>query len=310
VAPNGCGTVFELSPKAGGRWSEKVLHSFAGGSDGSLPQGGLIFDKGGNLYGTTTGNVGSCTHTPYVDCGTAFELTRHEGGSWTQTVLHTFSYNGVDGYAPYGSLVFDRFGNLYGGTFWGGTYYDGTAFKLTPNKGGNWTENVYSFYWGKGVNGGGPGSLILDAAGNLYGTTSLGGSSYSGAVFQLTPASGSWIETTLYNFDVYSTGDAPNTSLIFDAAGNLYGTNVYGGTGSTVCLWFGGGTKSASCGTVFKLSPVGDGTWTATTLHSFGNGTDGQVPYAGVIRDASGNLFGTTSSGGAYGGGTVFEIKP
>jgi uncharacterized repeat protein (TIGR03803 family) len=310
VAPTGCGTVFELRRNSSGGWTEKVLHSFAGGNDGDLPQGGVILDAAGNLYGTTAGSAGACTHAPYADCGTVFRLKPHAGGGWTERVLHNFTYNATDGYGPYGSLVRDAAGNLYGGTFWGGTYYDGTAFKLTPNQGGSWTENVYSFYWGKGVNGGGPGSLILDAAGNLYGTTSLGGATYSGAVFQLTPAGGNWTETTLYSFDIYSTGDAPNASLIFDAAGNLYGTNVYGGNGTTVCLTFGGGNQSVSCGTVFKLTPAGGGTWTQTMLHSFGNGTDGQIPQAGVIRDASGNLYGTTYSGGAYGGGTVFGVKP
>ena len=309
VMPTGCGTVFELKPKAGGGWTEMVLHSFAGGSDGDLPQGGVILDPAGNLYGTTAGIAGACPQPPYTDCGTVFRLRPHANGVWTETVLHTFTYNGTDGYGPYGSLARDAAGNLYGGTFWGGTYNDGTAFKLTPAKGGSWTESLYTFYWGKGLNGGGPGSLILDAAGNLYGTTSVGGAG-CGAVFQLTPVAGNWTETTLYSFDIYSTGDATNASLIFDAAGNLYGTNQLGGAGTTICLWFGGGTEAASCGTVFKLTPAGGGTWTQTMLHSFGNGTDGQIPYAGVIRDAAGNLYGTTYSGGTYSGGTVFEVKP
>jgi uncharacterized repeat protein (TIGR03803 family) len=310
VIPIGCGTVFELKPKANGGWAEKLLYSFGGGSDGELPEGGLIFDKSGNLFGTTAGNVGLCTHQPNVACGTVFKLKPHASGVWTETVLHNFVYDGVDGYGPYGSLARDSAGNLYGGTFWGGTYYDGTAFKLAPAQGGSWTESRYSFYWGKGVNGGGPGGLLLDAAGNLYGTASLGDNAYSGVVFQLTPAAGNWTETTLYSFDIYSTGAAPNSGLIFDASGNLYGTNVYGGSGATVCLTFGVGNYSASCGTVFKLAPAGGGAWTETTVHSFGNGTDGQIPHAGLIRDASGNLYGTTCSGGAYGGGTVFAVKP
>src|SRR5712671_5888622 len=310
AAPTGCGTVFELKRNSGGGWTEKVLHSFAGGSDGDLPQGGVIVDAAGNLYGTTAGVAGYCTHTPYTDCGTVFKLKPHTSGVWTETVLHNFTYNGTDGYAPYGTLARDAAGNLYGGTFWGGTYYDGTAFKLTPAQSGSWTESLYSFYWGKGVNGGGPGGLLLDAAGNLYGTASLGDNAYSGAVFELTPTVGNWTETTLYSFDIYSTGAAPNSSLIFDAAGNLYGTNVYGGSGATVCLTFGVGNYSASCGTVFKLTPEGGGAWTETTLHSFGNGTDGQIPHAGLIRDAAGNLHGTTYAGGTYGGGTVFTVKP
>jgi uncharacterized repeat protein (TIGR03803 family) len=310
VAPTGCGTVFELMPQTGGRWAEKVLHSFGGGSDGELPEGGLILDKGGNLYGTTAGISYNCTYSPYVDCGTVFKLTPHAGGSWTEKVLHSFNNNGADGYGPAGAVVRDASGNLYGGAYFGGAFGDGAVFELTPGGSGSWTEQVlYSFFY-KGNFGGGPGTLILDAAGNLYGTTPTGGTTYSGAVFQLTPAGGgSWTETVLYNFDLYTTG-ATTSSLIFDSAGNLYGTNRFGGAGTTICYVFGGGNESASCGTAFKLSPVGGGTWSATTLHSFGNGTDGQVPYAGVIRDAAGNLYGTTTSGGTYGGGTVFEVKP
>ncbi len=308
--PTGCGTVFELRPKAGGGWTEKVLHSFAGGSDGELPEDGVILDAAGNLYGTTAGDTGSCADS-FVDCGTVFELTPHAEGGWTEKVLHTFSNNGTDGYGPYGDLVKDVAGNLYGGTYWGGASGDGAAFELTPGKAGIWTEQVlYSFFY-KGNFGGGPGGLTLDGAGSIYGSAPTGGTSYSGAVFELTPVTGAgWTETTLYNFDIYTTGATTNSSLIIDAAGNLYGTNQFGGYGTTVCLRFGDGNEEASCGTVFELTPAGDGSWTETTLHSFGTGTDGQVPYAGLIRDAAGNLYGTTSSGGAHDGGTVFEIIP
>jgi uncharacterized repeat protein (TIGR03803 family) len=310
VMPTGCGTVFELKPKAGGGWTEKVLHNFAGGSDGELPEGGLILDNGGNLYGTTAGIAHNCTYSPYVDCGTVFKLTPHAGGGWTENVLHSFNNNGTDGYGPTGALVRDAGGNLFGGAYWGGAFGDGAVFELTRGQSGSWTEQVlYSFFY-KGNFGGGPGTLILDAAGNVYGTTPTGGTSYSGAVFELTPAGGgNWTETVLYNFDLYATG-ATTSSLIFDSSGNLYGTNRFGGAGTAICYVFGGGNESASCGTVFKLTPAGGGTWTPSTLHSFGNGTDGQIPYAGVIRDAAGNLYGTTYSGGTYGGGTVFEVKP
>jgi uncharacterized repeat protein (TIGR03803 family) len=308
--PTGCGTVFELNPQLGGGWAEKVVHSFDGVTDGEVPEGGLIFDVTGNLYGTTFGNAGLCTHGS-GDCGVVFELTSHAGGLWTEKVLHQFSNNGLDGYAPYGNLLFDAAGNLFGGTYWGGTYNDGAVFELTPKEHSAWTEQVpYSFYWGKGISGGGPGGLIADAAGNFYGTTSLGGNTYSGAVFELTPAAGgSWTQTTLYNFDIYHTGAVTNASLLRDAAGNLYGTNQFGGAGAVVCLEFGGGTESASCGTVFELTPGSGGIWTQKTLHSFGSGTDGQVPYAGLILDSAGNLYGTTTAGGSSGGGIVFEIK-
>jgi len=309
VAPTGCGTVFELTPKTGGGWVEGVLHSFGGGADGEIPESGLIFDPAGHLFGTTAGIGGTCTHY-YVECGTLFELTPHGGGGWTEKVLHNFSSTDMDGYGPYGSLVQDAAGNLYGGTYFGGAFGDGAVFELTPVKGGSWTEQVlYSFFY-KGNFGGGPGSLILNG-GNLFGTTPTGGTSYSGAVFELTPAAGgSWNQTVLYNFDVYTTGATTNSSLIIDAAGKLYGTNQFGGAGAIVCLIFGGGIQDASCGTVFELTPAGDGSWNQSTLHSFGTGADGQVPFAGLIRDAAGHLYGTTSLGGAHGNGTVFEIRP
>ena len=313
TVPTGCGTVFELTPKAGGAWGERVAHSFSGGSDGETPEGGLILDSAGNLYGTTAGQAGvggNCSWAPYVDCGTVFELTPHAGRGWTEKVLHRFSNNGTDGYSPYGNLLRDATGNLYGGTYFGGSSGDGTVFQLTPGKGGGWTEQVLYTFFFKGNSGGGPGTLVFDSAGDLFGTLPSGGASYSGAVFELTPVGGgSWSETILYNFDVYTTGDAPNTSLVFDALGNLYGTNVYGGGGTNICLVFGGGTEEASCGTVFKLMSAG-GSWTQTMLHSFGDGTDGQEPYAGLIRNTAGVFYGTTAWGGAHGGGTVFEIEP
>ena len=301
----GCGTVYELSPTTRGPWTEKVLHNFNDdGEDGCHPYAGLIFDSAGNLYSTTQtgGSHGE---------GTAFELIPQTGGGWAEKILHNFNNNGTDGYTPNGGLLIDPTGNLYGGTYSGGAYSDGAAFELTPKTNGGWTEKIlYSFYWGKGVNGGGPGGFVRDTQGNLYGATSLGGTTFSGAVFELSPAPGSsWTETILYNFDIYDTGSSTNGSLIFDDAGNLYGTNVFGGAGSAVCLMFGGGTESASCGTVFKLTQAG-GAWEETTLHSFGNGRDGQMPSAGLVRDALGSLFGTTSSGGASGLGTVFEIRP
>ena len=293
----GCGTVFELSPKTGGGWGEKVLYSFVGGaSDGETPSSSLIFDAVGNLYGTT----GGCTGDAFSDCGTVFELSPHKSGSWSEKVLHEFSSTGSDGYEPYGKLLFDAAGNLYGGTNWGGAYTGGVAFELSPDKSGSWTENIlYNFYWGKGTNGGGPAGLIFDAAGNLYGA-----STKWGQVFELTRASvGSWTSTTLATFDVFLRGYNPNPGLLFDDSGNLYGTAQAGGDGTEkVC-------EISGCGTVFELTPGSSG-WTLSTLHSFGDGSDGQAPYAGLIRDAAGNFYGTTVAGGTHGAGTVFGFRP
>src|SRR5271167_2135923 len=280
-------------------WSDKVLHNFNdNGTDGYYPYASLIFDAAGNLYGTTSfgGAYGY---------GTVFELTPTAGGGWTETVLHSFG-NGTDGAEPYASLIFDAAGNLYGTTQYGGIYHVGTAFELTPTAGGGWTATVlYNFgsRSGSGTDGYWPSSLILDAAGNLYGTTQSGGTHGVGMVFELTPtADGGWTEQVLHNFGSSGTDGAfTQAGLIFDAAGNLYGTTFEGG--------------SYILGTVFELTPTAGGGWTETVLHSFGNGTDGAYPYASLIFDAVGNLYGTTQHGGTYnfcsgGCGTVFELTP
>jgi uncharacterized repeat protein (TIGR03803 family) len=177
----------------------------------------------------------------------------------------------------------------------GGTYGPGTVFELTPAGGGSWTEKVlYSF--GNGTDGAYPeAGLILDAVGNLYGTTDEGGTYYSGTVFELKPAAGGgWTEKVLHNFNNNGTDGAyPYAGLIFDAARNLYGTTNWGGT------------YGFQYGTVFRVNADGG---REQVLHSFGNGTDGANPYAGMIFDAAGNLYGTTYGGGTYNYRTVFEI--
>ena len=280
----GYGTVFELTPAGGGTWTEKVLYTFSN-TDGANPYAGLIFDTAGNLYGTT---LQGGTH----GFGTVFELTPAAGGTWTEKVLHDFNNDGTDAADPKAGLIFDAAGNLYGTAVEGGAHRGGAVFELTPAGGGAWTEKVlYSF-----VAGGGPyGGVIFDGAGNLYGTTSGGGTSNAGTVFELTPAGGgSWTEQDLLDFNG-TNGAYPWAGLIFDAAGNLYGTTTQGGT--------------YNAGTAFELMPAGGGTWTEKVLHSFGNGTDGSSPQAGLIRDAAGNLYGTAFAGGSYGGGTVFRLN-
>ncbi len=289
------GTVFELSPRQGGGWTETVLHSFNNnGIDGAYPLGGLIFDAAGNLYGTTQqGGIHSCQGKT---CGTVFELTPKQGGGWTETVLHSFG-NGTDGVNPQAGLIIDAAGNLYGTTYQGGIHNLGTVFELTPRQGGGWTETVLHSF-GRGTNGVSPNaSLTVDAAGHLYGTTIAGGILNDGTVFELTPSQGGgWTETVLHSFGNGTDGVNPQASLIIDAAGNLYSTTIAGGIHTD--------------GTVFELSPQPGGGWTETVLHSFGNGTDGVSPYAGLIIDAAGNLYGTTIGGGIHTDGTVFEITP
>src|ERR1022692_937488 len=287
----GWGTVFELTPAAGGGWTEQLLHNFSG-PDGVAPQSALVIDAAGNLYGTTSQGG------TYAK-GTVFELMPSAGGDWTEKVLYSFSNDGTDGTHPVAGLLFDGAGNLYSTTYGGGTYNKGTVFELTPAAGGGWTERVlYSF--GNGTDGINPcASLIFDGAGNLYSTTQSGGTYNGGTVFELTPAAGgSWTEQVLHNFNNNGTdGINPKNGLIFDATGNLYGTTNFGG------IYYSGGT-------VFEVVPAAGGGWTEQVLHSFGDGADGAEPQAGLITDTTGNLYGTTSSGGTYTFGTVFEFTP
>ncbi len=217
------GSAFELSPKAGGGWTEKVLHNFGNGTDGSNPVGGLIFDGAGNLYGTAQ-------HGGPYGGGSAFELTPKAGGGWTETVLHNFG-NGTDGSQSSGGVIFDAAGNLYGTTWVGGAYGAGIVFELTPKAGGGWAEKVLHNF-GNGTDAANAqASLIFDAAGNLYSTTSYGGTNGDGTVFELTPkAGGGWLEKVLHSFGSGTDGINPvDGNVIFDAAGNLYGTTFQGG---------------------------------------------------------------------------------
>ena len=232
---------------------------------------------------------------------------------WNEKVLHNFSNNGTDGWSAQSGLIVDAAGNLYGTTFSGGTYnYYGTVFELSPTLGGGWSETVLHNFSDDGTDGWGPQSgLVFDAAGNLYGTTSGGGTYNGGTVFEMSPMlGGGWTETVLHSFGSGTDGaGAIYASLIFDAAGNLYGTTSSGGT--DICPQFG-------CGTVFELMPTGGGTWTEAVLYNFHRGSDGHVPSAALIMDAAGNLYGTTYEGGTgnclngniHGCGTVFKLTP
>ncbi|MFZ0953348.1 MAG: choice-of-anchor tandem repeat GloVer-containing protein, partial [Candidatus Sulfotelmatobacter sp.] len=251
------------------------------------PGGGLIFDAAGNLYGAAAGNGG-------IGTATVFKLTANSDGTWTESVLFKF----FGGY-PEAGLIFDAAGNLYGTTIQPGL--QGTVFELSPTSDGGWTESTLFTFGGR--DGANPlGGLIFDAAGNLYGTTAGGGSSSTectsgghngcGVVFKLAPnPDGTWTESVLHTF-LGEPSEYPSAGLTMDAAGNLYGTTNGGGT---------------NYGSVFKLTPTSSG-WSYTVLHRF-LGLPGEYPYAGVIMDAAGNLYGTTSEGSTnY--GLVFEITP
>jgi len=309
------GTVFELTPTAGGQWKENILHSFNyGKNEGSMPFGGLIFGAAGNLYGTTYagGAYGG---------GTVFELVPQAGGSWTQKILHSFKGD-KNGSVLEGTLILDAAGNLYGTTIFGGDLSCGggtgcgTVFELTPEKDGSWTEKVLWTFSGK--DGDRPLGVVFNAAGNLYGATALGGdlscdNGYGcGTVFELTPKkNGSWTERVLWILNAETPrGYYPWAGPILDARSNLYGTTNEGGDFS---CYYGYG-----CGTVFELTQKADGYSTGAVLYTFSkDGVDGSNPGAGLVRDHSGNLYGSTIRGGnqscgseSDGCGTVFEITP
>ena len=231
----GNGTVFELTPKAGGRWTEKILHSFSYGKGGYSPNPGLILDAVGNVYGTT---IEGGSQKPAT--GTASELTPEAGGRWAEKVLHSFGADKGGG-IPSAGMIFDGVGNLYGTTAFGGAYDEGTVFELTPRAGGGWTEKLLHSF-GKNTDGFMPlVSLALDAAGNLYGATNGGGTYGYGTVFELTPkAGGGWTEKVLHSFGNNADGSSPS-GVVLDTAGNLYGTTSTGG--------------AYNRGTVFEITP-------------------------------------------------------
>jgi uncharacterized repeat protein (TIGR03803 family) len=278
------GTVFKLDPAG----HETVLHSFTGSPDGRYPCAALILDPEGDLYGTTAGGGTS-------DSGTVFEMDT----AGKESVLYSFT-GGADGNGPSGSLIRDRAGNLYGTTYDGGAFALGTVFQLDTT--GNETV-LHSF--GSGEDGQHPDAgLVQDAVGSIYGTTFWGGDSGLGTVFKLDT---NRTESVLYSFTGEEDGAHPSASLVLDKANDLYGTAVEGGD-----LTCGGGT---GCGTVFKLDSTGE----ETVLHSFagnhGNPRDGTYPEGSLVRDAAGNLYGTTYSGGkyrssSYNVGTVFKLSP
>jgi uncharacterized repeat protein (TIGR03803 family) len=275
-----CGTIFKLSQSG----QETLVHRFVV-TEGAIPTAALIRDPAGNFYGTTSqGAGGSC----FNGCGSVFKLT-HAG---QLTVLHVFT-GGTDGANPTAGLVSDPAGNLYGVTFAGGTANCivspgcGTIFKIDPA--GN--VSVLHTFTG-GADGANPNAaLVRDRAGNLYGTASNGGALLHGNVFKLDSA-GSF--TVLYNFAGATAGDgaAPYGSVMIDRKGNLFGTTIAGGAFNN--------------GAVYKLDTQGK----ETVFYSFTGGSDGQFPWAALIMDEAGNLYSTTSFGGNYGDGTVFELDP
>lgn len=285
----GDGTAYKLARTSNGGWKETVIYNFGtSAGDGLGPDGPLISDAAGNLYGTT-GSSGS-------GGGAVFVLSPKAGGGWTEKIIYLANSIDVEG------LVFDSTGNLYGTDL----YHFGQVFKLTPNGDGTWSGHiVYNF---KNTNDGLEpfGALAMDAQANLYGETYYGGTGTAcyqncGEVYELVRGSnGSYTKKTLHNFTDGADGSAPVGGVILDAAGNLYGVTMAGGDGP----------NCGGCGTIFELSPTSNG-WSEKILHVFdSNGTDGYFPEAGLIFDNAGNLYGTAANGGVNNKGVVFEITP
>ncbi len=305
--PSGCGTVFKLSPASDGTWTETILYTFCTNYgnerclDGSTPQAGLVFDRSGNLYGTTTYGNGQACPGLSLGCGVVFKLNRPAipQGAWTESVLYSFCSNDVnfqclDGAFPYSQITIDAAGNLYGTTSTGGNgrANGGTVFELLPGTSG-WTEKViYNFCSvGQGntcLDGTMPmAGVTFDRVGNLYGTTEAGGNFQGGgSVYKLVPSGNGWTEIVLKS-SKQLLGANPMGTVSLDPLGNIYSSTSAAGQGGN--------------GSIFRLSPNGGG-----TAFEF-NGTDGARPTAGVTI-AFGALYGTASVGGTNSSGTVFKI--
>jgi uncharacterized repeat protein (TIGR03803 family) len=293
-------------PNAKTQGKETVLYDFGARGTGSYPQGPLVMDANGNLYGETL--VGG----RYLD-GSIFELTPQQDGTWKRTRLYDFP-GGSQGAYPSGGLTIDSAGSLYGLTGAGGSesvtcgdgFGCGVIFELSPSVNGEWNYTVLHIFLGN-EDGYGPydvsAPLILDQAGNLYGTSENGGKSECidgcGTIFELNRSLG-WLKSTLRAFDGAADGGYPIGNLVFDSSGNLYGTANRGG--------------ASGHGLVYELSPLPNGDWQETVLHSF-SGADGDGPQAGLAFEGS-NLYGTTAAGGStsdcpsVGCGVVFELSP
>jgi uncharacterized repeat protein (TIGR03803 family) len=315
--PKLCGTVFEIKHTSSG-WRFQVIHNFRGPQgDGESPAGSLIFDKAGNLYGTTFSQGSSACLTQHTDCGTVFKLSRTSKGGWAEKVLYRFTGNN-DGAFPGGNLALDAAGNLYGDTLGGGSFIGntcstfgcGVVYELSPGSSA-WTETVLYTFTG-GSDGWEPEWLTSDNNGNFLGVARFGGTVNStcgsngcGTVFRLAPGAGGWTQSVLYSFSGGSDGGYPSSKLIFDSRGNVYGTAA--GGGSSAC--------SGGCGIIFELSQNGSG-WNFKDLYSF-SGTDGEFPN-GILFDPAGNISGNilgVAAGGIHscpgaGCGVLFKLVP
>ncbi len=283
-----------------GAQTERAIHTFAGEPDGQEPYTTLVFDKAGNLYGTTI-------YGGTFNQGSIFKLTP-SGFSWTETILYSFGTTSADGIYPKGALVFDAKGNLYGTTTSGRSAKGSSLFQLSPPtvSGGSWTFTVLANFELSNQGSTGPCGLLWVNGLHLFGVAPYGGNGY-GSIVELAPpatSGGTWSASTIYSFSPLTRTDGywPGRDcapLIADKSGNLYGTTQLGG--------------SLAWGTVFELSPpaTSGGAWTETILHNFADAFgNGAAPGGPVTFDANGNLYGTASGGGSNLFGVVYELSP
>lgn len=267
---------------------ERVLYAFQGKTLGQNPVQ-IIFGGTDTIYGVSGGGT--------ARSGMVFQLSKTAG----DRILYSFHGGQNDGAGPVG-MTLDSSGNLYGTTSSGGPTKSGTVFELTPAENGQWTESILYNFGATQVDGETPAAgLVIDSEGNLYGTTQFGGRFGFGTVFELSPGPKGWTETVLHDFASKPDGTFPEAPVVFDSAGNLYGETSSGGL--------------YSFGTVFELTPNGDGSWAETVLYHFGaNQLDGIMPTAGLTLDLFGNLYGTTVYGGSgclpESCGMVFQLSP
>lgn len=285
----GCGVVFKVT-NSGGTWSQSVIHTFTGGSDGSGPGSPVAIDKQGNVWGTTpTGGANGI--------GVVYELKPDGTGGWKLRVIHTFT-GGTDGGGGSASrFLIDAAGNLYNVCTVGGVNGFGTVYEISLNQGKWKFTTLYAFK--DSPDGALPyGGVISDKAGNLYGTTYYAGVHDLGTVYKLTRGNGTWTESVLHSFKGGTDGASPISSLVADAAGSLYGTTSDGGAASCVC------------GVIFKVTRGTGGTWTESVAYQFTGAPEPGFAYNGMVRDAAGNFYGATVHGGSGNDGAIYQFIP
>lgn len=285
-----------------------VLHNFSNGADGGLPQTGTV-DAAGNFYGTAPQGGQRGPDCQVLQCGLVFKLSERNS-QWTLTPIYSFA-GGTDGWHPNAGLIFGPDGALYGTTVYGGTGICpdcycagcGTVYRLRPQPSRctsvlcTWRETVlYSFTEDNGAGLYPSGGVTFDTAGNMYGPTRAGGSpgfcgqTGCGVIYKMTQSNGQWTQSPIYDFSGGFNGGEPNTPIVFDDAGNIFGTAAEGGM----------------YGSIYELSPSGSD-WVGSIIHRFTRPSDGQLPIGLLFHQ--GNLFGTTTTGGDEGGGFVYELS-